>query len=796
MDEKALKTLEFNKIKAFLREKCVSAAGKEKADMLVPSANISQIERLQDETTQAANMIVKKGSLPLGGIRDIREAVKRACVSGMLSIDELVGISDFLYVCRKIITYGKDDGKGSDAALLYDLFRQVIPLSELENEINRCVMPPDEVTDAASSELASIRRGINIANNRIREQLNSVIHSQTYKNMLQDSIVTTRSGRFCVPIKQEYVKSFPGMVHDQSSTGATVFMEPNSVVQLNNQIKELRGREKAEIERILRELSARAAEHSDELEANAEILAHLDFIFAKGELSLIYNGSRPVFNTDGFVEIRKARHPLLNKDSVVPIDIELGRGFTTLLITGPNTGGKTVALKTVGLFTLMGQAGLHIGAKEGSVLAVFDNVFADIGDEQSIEQSLSTFSSHMSNIVKILASVTPNSLCLLDELGAGTDPTEGAALAIAILTHLHNAKIRAAVTTHYSELKVYALSTQGVENASCEFDVSTLKPTYKLLIGIPGKSNAFEISRKLGLSEDIISSAKEILSKEDARFEDVITDLEISKKTALIEKERAESFRLQAENLKKEFETQKAKLDAEREKILSKAREEARQLYVAAKDEAGVMLREYKNKLKENKPHELTEMKRQISEKAAEFAEEPPAVKGDSYQQTGKTPNSGDMVVISGLNKKAVVTAPPDSTGQVQVLVGSMKMKVHISKLYEDISPAKSYNSLSRQPVGALSSGGETGAPKAFDIKREIDLRGCTVDEGLEKCDKYLDDAYLAGLSQVIIIHGKGTGVLRSAIQSYLKRHPHVKSSRPGTYGEGEAGVTVAELKT
>ncbi|MDR1689450.1 MAG: endonuclease MutS2 [Clostridiales bacterium] len=789
MNEKTLRILEYNKILEMLKEKCVSQAGKEKAEKLTPSSNIDEINLWQNQTAQSASMIVKKGSLPLGGFRDIRPSVKRAEVAGVLSASELIGISDFLYVCKKITTYGKGDTKDCGFELLRDMFSQIVTLPELEAEINRCVMPPDEVSDGASAHLSSIRRAINVANGRIRDALNSIIHSQNYKTMLQDSVITIRGDRFCVPIKQEFAKSFPGMVHDHSSTGATVFMEPMSVVNLNNQIKDLRGQEKAEIERILRVLSAKVSENTRELAANMEILSELDFIFAKGELALKYNGAKPEFNTEGYIEIRKGRHPLLNKDTVVPTDIYLGKDFTLLLITGPNTGGKTVTLKTIGLFTLMGQAGLHIGAKEGSQLAVFDDVFADIGDEQSIEQNLSTFSSHMSNIVKILSQATPYSLVLLDELGAGTDPTEGAALAIAILNKLHRSRIRAAVTTHYSELKVYALSTEGACNASCEFNVETLRPTYKLLIGIPGKSNAFEISRRLGLTEDIISDAKNVLSKEDARFEDVITDLEISRKSVLLEKERAESFRLEAEKLKKEFEAQKEKLEAQKEKIIAKAKEDARMVFVNARDEADTLLREYKQSLKESKQHDINTSRQKIFEKASELSEfsEAKLIAGsESYAQTQKPLKAGDRVIAANFNKQGIIVTPPDSGGEALVQLGIIKTKIHISNLYED-KTEKAKPKPKAAPIGNIN--------KAQNIKPELDIRGATVEEGLERCGKYLDDAYLANLGQVVIIHGKGTGVLRNAVQAYLKGHMHVKSCRGGEYGEGDSGVTIAELK-
>ena len=554
MNDKALKTLEYTKIRERLTAQALSPMGKEKCSALVPLDNISEIVREQKETTEAVNMALKKGRLPLGGIKDIRSHLERAEAGGVLAIDELMAVGEFLYVCRKVKNYSKQENKADTFPVLEDYFAIVKTINNVENEINRCILNEQEISDDASSGLRTVRREIRNANGSIRDKLNSIIYSAAYKTMLQDAVITIRNDRYCVPVRAEYQSSFPGMVHDRSNTGSTVFMEPTAVIQLNNKIKELQSKEKEEIEKILAELTSLVAENVDVMEANMNVIAHLDFVFAKAELSLKMNGSEPKFNNDGIIDIRKGRHPLLDEKAVVPIDINIGRDFSTLLITGPNTGGKTVALKTLGLFTLMGQAGLHIPAFDSSQLAVFDEVFADIGDEQSIEQSLSTFSAHMTNIVKILENVTPNSLVLFDELGAGTDPTEGAALAMAIIQHLHEMRVRTAVTTHYSELKVYALSTDGVENACCEFNVETLRPTYKLLIGIPGKSNAFAISKKLGLPDFVIDSAKEFISSENVKFEDVITDLEISKKSVIYEQERAEQYRKEAERLKNEVE--------------------------------------------------------------------------------------------------------------------------------------------------------------------------------------------------------------------------------------------------
>ena len=754
MNTKVLYTMEYNKIIDKLKNFAISEMGKKLTEELVPSSNIDDIILWQKETSEAVSMILKKGSLPLGGLKNISACLKRVSVGGVLSIQELFYICDFLYVSRKVKNYAKNESKNDIFEILEPQFELIETISELERDISRCIISDTEVSDDASGALKDIRRNIKSSNDRIKEQLNGIIHSQTYKNMLQDPVITIRNERYCVPVKHEYRNSFSGMVHDQSATGATVFMEPMSVVQLNNKIKELHSKEKIEIEKILRALSEKVNENKDLLSSNLEILSHLDFIFAKGELSISMNGTEPIFNTRGYINIKKARHPLLDPEKVVPTNIYLGDEFTTLLITGPNTGGKTVSIKTIGLFTLMGQSGLHISAFDNSELAVFEDVFADIGDEQSIEQSLSTFSSHMSNIIKILKNVTDNSLVLIDELGAGTDPTEGAALAVAIIEYLHKRKIRMAVTTHYSELKVYALSTEGVENASCEFDVHSLRPTYRLLIGIPGKSNAFAISQRLGLPEFIIKNAREVLSHEDARFEDVITDLEISKKTLVSEQERAEEYRREAEKLKKDFENQKRKTREQRDKIIKKANEDARRIFADAK--ADESLSKFSNKR--------------------------------DFHKVPKKLFKGDKVFIHTLNQSGIVINPPDTKGDVTIRAGIMTVKVNISNLSLDKTEDTPKNTAKKYSVGVK-------ARKSQYISPEVDLRGLTVEEAVEKTDKYLDDAYLAGISPVTVIHGKGTGVLRSAIQEFLRKNPHVKDFRIGQYGEGESGVTIVELK-
>ena len=756
--------------------------GKAMASRLKPSADITEIREWQAETSEAAGMIMKKGSLPLGGIKEITQAIGRAELGGSLSVTELLAVRDFLYVCAKLSNYSKSESKHETYARLDSRFAAIEPIPELEREISRCIISEVEISDDASPALSDIRRGIRVASGRIKDQLNSIIHSQTYKNMLQDSVVTMRNDRYCVPVKAEFRGSFPGMIHDQSGSGATVFIEPMAVVQLNNRIKELYAEEKAEIDKILWRLSGLAAEKCDTLRLNEDVITQLDFIFAKAEISIEMNGTEPVFNENGYINIKKGRHPLLDPQAVVPTDISLGGEYTALLITGPNTGGKTVALKTLGLLTLMGQAGLHISAFDNSELAVFDHVFADIGDEQSIEQSLSTFSSHMTNIVKILENLTDNSLVLLDELGAGTDPVEGAALAIAILRTLHERGIRTAVTTHYSELKLYALSTPGVENASCEFNVETLRPTYKLLIGIPGKSNAFAISQKLGLPEAVIAAAKELLSQESVKFEDVLTDLEISRRTVAIEQERAEGYRLEAERLSADLEERKKRLAEQREKILGEAREEAKRLLYDTKEESDRLIKEL---LRQNTTKGMEETRQKIRDRLGGLND---SEGGRDEHAAPENLAKGDRVFIRSMNQSGVVTSPPDTNGQVTVQAGIMKIMVSLSDLALDTSEET-------VKVGGKSLSGAVKSGKSLSVSHEIDLRGCMPDEAIERLSKYLDDAYLAGLRQTTVIHGKGTGALRTAVQAYLKKHPHIKSYRLGSFGEGENGVTIAEFR-
>ncbi|MCL2015044.1 MAG: endonuclease MutS2 [Defluviitaleaceae bacterium] len=810
MKQKALQTLEYYKIIELLTLCAVSRMGKNKATALEPLTNLQEIQQAQQETAEALSLILRKGSIPLGGIRDIGASIQRAAAGGMLSIEELLHVGDFLYVCGKIQEYGRADERQNPQNDLYQstetlqpLFDGVITVETLENELKRCILNSQELADSASAELASIRRNIRSANDRIRDHLNKVIQSAEYKNMLQDPIVTIRNDRYCVPVKSEYRASFQGMIHDQSASGATLFIEPASVVQLNNKIKELFFAERKEIERILFKLTGFVANNAEILTANTEILTKLDFIFAKGELALHMNATRPIFNLDGYVNIKKGRHPLIAADKVVPTDIYLGKDFTTLLITGPNTGGKTVSLKTLGLLNLMGQAGLHIPAFDNSELAIFSNVFADIGDEQSIEQSLSTFSSHMKNIVDIIAILAnlpdnpqENSLVLLDELGAGTDPTEGAALAIAILQYLHDRQIRTVVTTHYSELKVYAISTPNVENASCEFNVETLQPTYKLLIGIPGKSNAFAISSRLGLPDHIIAHAKNALTNENIRFEDMITDLEISKKTVLLEKDRAEQYRREAETLRLNLEKQQEKLKNQREKILADARTEALQMLKNTKKQSDQMYKNFQRELRNAASQRDLDTSRQAANDNIAAMHQNLGLDNVSekdekdLQPLPENVKIGDKVFVHSLSQTGTLVTLPDSTATATVQVGIMKIKISTKDLSLDKTAQKSSKPKIPQPT--VSTGVKSG--KAKFISPEIDLRGMLAQEGTERAEKYLDDAYLASLARVTLIHGKGTGVLRTAIHAKLKKHPYVKGFRLGTFGEGEDGVTIVEL--
>ena len=793
MNEKALKTLEFDKIIEKVASFASSSVGKDMVRTLKPSNNIEEIKIWQKETSQAVSMILKKGSLKIGGLRDISPFLQRTAIGGALNFEELLNIADFLSACKRAKDYAKSENKYDVYDAIDPKFELIEPIESLDKEITRCIISDTEMSDDASQKLREIRRDIKQANERVRVELNKIIQSSTYKNMLQEPVITVKSDRYCIPVKSEYKNSFSGMVHDQSATGSTVFMEPTSVVMLNNKIKELHSDELQEINSILKKLSEMVNENRDILLSNLEILTEIDFIFAKGEYSISINGTEPIFNEKGYINIKKARHPLLDPTTVVSTDIYLGDEFTTLLITGPNTGGKTVSLKTIGLFTLMGQAGLHISAFDKSELAVFDNVFSDIGDEQSIEQSLSTFSAHMTNIVSILDKVTDNSLVLLDELGAGTDPTEGACLAMAIIQYLHDRQIRTAVTTHYSELKVFAISTKGVSNASCEFDVQTLRPTYRLLIGVPGKSNAFAISKRLGLPDYIIEDAKNLLSKEDTKFEDVITDLEINKKSLIIEKERAESYRLEAERLKKDVENQKQKTREQKEKILLKATEDAKRIVAQAKIDADNIVKEIQKLAKEKaNQNDINNERQKLKDRLSKLDDRLDKFNNKNAQKrvVPKNLKKGDRVFIHSLNQSGTVTSEPNSKGEVMVMAGIMNIKTNLKDLSIDtnyVEPKK--ETPKPKKMGSFKNN------KSMTVSYEIDLRGLYVDEAIEKVDKFIDDAFLAGMDTISIIHGKGTGALRTGIHEYLRRHSRVKKYRLGEFGEGDAGVTIVELK-
>lgn len=798
MNKKVYSTLEFDKIRERLAKNCISPMAKAAALSLEPYGSIEEINLNQRETTEAVSFILKKGSLPAGGLRDLNDSLRRSEAGGILSLKELLDIADFLNTCKNVKAYGGDGSKNENNeknkphGLLDGYFDMITELPALEREITSKIISETEVSDTASRELINIRQSIRSANDRIRETLGSIIHSASNRTMLQNPVITIRNDRYCVPVKQEYASSFKGILHDRSSTGATVFMEPASVVEANNKIAELRIKEKEEIRKILLELSGKIAENSDIIRENSAELEHLDLVFGKGELSLDMEGAQPIFNEKKYIDLKRARHPLIDKDKVVATDIRLGGDFTTLLITGPNTGGKTVSLKTIGLFSLMGQSGLHIPAFDGSELGIFSEIFADIGDEQSIEQSLSTFSSHMSNIVQILDSADGDSLVLIDELGAGTDPTEGAALATSIIKYLHGMNIRTAVTTHYSELKLFAIATEGIENASCEFDVATLSPTYRLMIGIPGKSNAFAISKKLGLKDFIIDGARDILSHEDIKLEDVIVELETGRKSLELERERAEGYRAEAEKYRAEIKEQREKLKEQREKIIFRANEEAKRIISSAKDESDRIIKDMRKLAKESADTMKLEEKRKGLKSSLEKADKrlsKMSEKKKAVRRSLKKVSIGDSVFVDDLGTTGTVSTLPDSKGDLYVMAGIMKIKTNLSRLSAAEEERPDYSRYS----ASYSAGMRLGNMQS--ISPETDLRGLSVYEAIEKLDKYIDSAILAGVSPVSIIHGKGTGVLRVAVHDFLKKHSGVKSFRLGEYGEGDSGITVAMLK-
>ena len=792
MNQKVLRTLEYNKIVERLAEYAFGADTKERCLSLLPSTSLSEITNAQQQTKDAMNRSLKKGRLDCSGIKPLSSAIRRVEIGGTMNIEELLGLCKLLETARRVKAYGRKEREDIPSDSLSELFDGLEPLSPLCDEIRRCIISVDEISDDASSNLKSIRRSIRSTGDRIHAQLNQMLNNQNVRNCLQDFVITMRNGRYCLPVKAEAKSQITGMVHDQSSSGSTLFIEPMAVVNLNNELKELSIKEQDEIAVILATLSAKAGEYIPAIETDYQILTELDFIFAKAAYALEYNGITPHFNTERKIRILKGRHPLLDAKKVVPIDISLGSDFDQLVITGPNTGGKTVSLKTVGLLTLMGQAGLPIPSGDRSELAVFDDIFADIGDEQSIEQNLSTFSSHMTNIIHILKEANEHSLVLFDELCAGTDPTEGAALAVSILSYFHSRGIRTMATTHYSEIKIYALTTSGIENACCEFDVETLSPTYRLLIGIPGKSNAFAISKKLGLSDTLIEDARTRISSNEQNFEDLLSDLEASRIT--IEKEQAEINRYKSEiaALKQQLKNKQEKLDESRDAILRKAKEEANQILQEAKDTADEAIRNF-NKYGTTRPsiQEMEKQRTNIREKMA--ANEKKSSKGkDTAIYNPKVPKKlqiGDSVKGLSMNLTGTVHSLPNAKGDLFVQMGILRSQVNIKDLVliEDAAPgSKKY---------AKTGAGKLKMSKSASVSTEINLIGKTVDEAIALLDKYLDDAYLTHLPSVRIVHGKGTGALRSAVQSHLKRQSYIKSFHLGEFGEGDAGVTIAEFK-
>lgn len=789
MNQKALKTLEFDKIIHILTAHAASEGAKEMCRKLVPYDNINDVERAQRETADALRRVYRKGSVSFGGIRDIRGSLKRLEIGGILGMGELLQIMSLLETSGKIQQYGQREADDTSRDSLDESFEFLDPVPTLASEIRRCILADDEMADDASSALLQIRRSMRQMNDKVHNTLNSMVNGSA-RSYLQDPVVTMRDGRYCLPVKAEHRSQVPGMIHDQSSTGSTLFIEPMAVIKLNNDFKELLMKEQQEIEKILSVLSEKAAAVTEILAEDYRILTALDFIFARAMMAKDMKATRPIFNTDRQIHIKDGRHPLLDPKKAVPITVRLGDDFDLLIITGPNTGGKTVSLKTVGLFTLMGQAGLHIPAFEGSRLAVFDQVYADIGDEQSIEQSLSTFSSHMTTIVSILKEVTLNSLVLFDELGAGTDPTEGAALATAILDHLHRQGIRAMATTHYSELKVYALSTEGVENACCEFDVESLRPTYRLLIGIPGKSNAFAISSRLGLEDFLIEDAKKRINAQDVSFEDMMAELQDSRVKLLNEQEEITRYKSEIRTLRDALQKKQDRIDERKEKILSDAAAQANAILQEAKDYADETMKNFHKFGKasisvKDMEAERARLREKIKENDSRTAKVAPKPK---KKLKAAALHIGDRVRVLSLNLEGTVSTLPNPKGDLFVQMGILRSQVNINDL-EYIGEAENLQK------GMTTGGGKLRMSKSAAVSTEINLIGMTVDEAIAHLDKYLDDAYLAHVPSVRIVHGKGTGALRTAVHQYLKRCKHVKSFRLGTFGEGDAGVTIAEFK-
>lgn len=793
LNDKSLRVLEYEKIINKLKEQCITFLGKNLSDNLSPNTDLIKIQEMLDETEEAYKMILRIGRPPLSEIEQVDDYLKRAMIGGSLTPYGLIQISRVLKVSRELKTYilSQKENLKTEFTILEELANQITVLKILEDKIGNAILSEDEISDNASVKLRDIRRKIRAKNDSIKDKLNSILNSLSNKKYLQDNIVTIRDGRYVIPVKAENKSSVAGIVHDISSSGATTFIEPLAVVELNNEIRELEIEEQKEIERVLMELSQFVSQSVDLIKINQDTIAYLDFIFAKAKLAIDLDASKPELNKNGYLNFKKARHPLL-EGNVVPIDVYIGDEFKTLVITGPNTGGKTVTLKTVGLLTLMGQSGLFIPASENSNLAVFDYVAADIGDEQSIEQNLSTFSSHMKNIVQILNEVKDNSLVLFDELGAGTDPVEGAALAMAILNELRSKEIRTIATTHYSQLKIYALTTEKVKNASMEFDVETLSPTYKLLIGLPGKSNAFEISKRLGLSDNIVENAKELMSKENIEFEEVLKSIDQDRKIIESEKIEIENLKKALKRMEKELLLERKKMLDEKEKIIIEAKQNALKVLDDANKQADDLVRQIREiffELDREKQNKITEVKKDLSSKIDRLEQQIIEVnKNVKHTKSIKKVKIGQTIKVNNINQIGTVLTLPDEKGNLDVQVGIMKINVNISELSSTdddiINDQKSQKRLDKKTL-----------TKSKNIKKELDLRGYDIENAIMEIDKYLDDAYLAGLNEVLIIHGKGTGVLREGIRSYLNKNKHVESIRYGEYNEGGDGVTVVKLK-
>ena len=795
MNQKVLKTLEYHKIIEKLTEYAASEPGKRLCRELEPSSDFEEIVQAQAETADAVARVRQKGSVSFAGISDIGSSLKRLEIGSSLSIHELLAVSSLLTCAARAKNYGRRQESELPDDSLDEMFRALEPLTNVNNEITRCIISEEEVADDASPGLRHVRRQMKITGDRVHTQLNAILNSS--RTMLQDPVITMRDGRYCLPVKAEYKSSFQGMVHDQSATGSTLFIEPMAIIKLNNELRELEIREQKEIEMVLAALSMELVPYVETILINLKLLTKLDFIFARAALARHYNCSMPKFNKNGYIHIKDGRHPLLDPKKVVPINVYLGKDFDLLIVTGPNTGGKTVSLKTVGLFTLMGQSGLQIPAFDGSELAVFDEVFADIGDEQSIEQSLSTFSAHMTNIVKILEKADSHSLCLFDELGAGTDPTEGAALAIAVLSFLHNMNCRTMATTHYSELKVYALTTPGVENACCEFDVETLRPTYRLLIGIPGKSNAFAISQKLGLPDFIIQDAKSRLEEGDEAFEDLLASLEESRVTIEKEREEIASYKSEISRLKSRLEQKEERFDERKDKLIRNANEEAQRILREAKETADQTIRQI-NKLAQSSGvgKELEAERTKLREKL-DKVDKNLSLKNEKGPKKTISPKKlkiGDGVKVLTMNLNGTVSSLPNAKGDLYVQMGILRSLVNIKDLELLNEPAISGPGMDLMKKNNTGSG-KIKMSKSFSVSPEVNLIGMTVDEAIPVLDKYLDDAYLAHLPKVRVVHGRGTGALKAGVHKHLKKLKYVKEFRLGDFGEGDTGVTIVTFK-